>query len=60
MLPIGKRTQITAIVGALFTMLNAFLPELLTPEVQAAVLTVILFVAAFFFADKVERGQNRK
>ena len=52
----GYRSQITALVGAAFTMVAAFFPDLFSPEVQAAVLTVILWFYGVFFAAKVQRG----
>lgn len=56
----GMRTQITVVVGALFTMLNSFMPDLLSAEVQTSILTLILFVAGYFFADKVQKGNDQR
>ena len=53
----GYRSQITALVGAAFTMVAAFFPDLFSPEVQSAVLTVILFLYGLFFAAKVQRDK---
>ena len=53
----GYRSQITAVVGAVFVAINAFMPDLFTPEVQTSILTIILFLYGLFFAAKVQRGK---
>jgi len=55
---VGKRTKISVIIGAIWTVLNALLPDLLTPEVEGAITTIILFIAAYFYSDKKDREMN--
>jgi len=52
---VGNRTQWTVIVGAIFTVINSVFPDLLTPEIQSALTQILLWIAALFFADKVQR-----
>ena len=50
---VGKRTQITLILTAAFQIINGFFPDMLSPEVQQAIMTLLLTVAGVFFAEKV-------
>ena len=54
----GYRSQITAVVGAVFAALSAFFPDMFSPEVQTSFLTIILFLYGVFFAAKVQRNQG--
>jgi len=60
----GLKSQTTAVTGtviaAIFTIVNAFYPEKIPADVQAAVVTLVGFLYALFLAMKVERNKSKK
>lgn len=50
----GYRSQITAAVGVVFTLINSFYPDMLSAEVQGAVVTLLVFVYGLFLSLKVK------
>jgi len=50
----GYRTQITAAVGAFISILNAFFPDMIPPQVEQALVTLLVFLMGLFLALKVK------
>lgn len=51
----GLKSQIVAVLGAVFVIINTAFPDLLTKEVEAAITTLLLSAYALFMAMKVQR-----
>ena len=56
----GWKTQVTAILGAAFVILNSFLPNLMTPEQEQEIIKGIIALLAVFVTLKLARNGGSK